>query len=192
MGSGDLGAFKASYVDIKAQPNTWAVPNGYFRVWVNANDNNELYARDQLGNNTKITNGGALATGNAQYLWDWFENGSGGIIPEFSAVRLIQGTANDGKLALCDSDVITEDNFLGLVVDGSIAAGGTGKVIYAGKVINAVQGLGLDSMTCMYMSNVPGQITTVRPSFQTDTIFEIGFTKGDDLYLRPRLRSEFG
>lgn len=187
--SGELGSVTVSYVDIKGRPSSWDVPSGYFRLWVNSNDNNNLYARDQLGNNIQISDNGALATGNAQYMWDFFENGIGVTIPNYSAVRLLQGGANDGKIALSDNDAINEDNFLGLVYGGAIGAGQTGTVIYGGKVPNAVQGLGLDSNTIIYMSSTPGVFTSTPPGFAVATVFQIGFTKGDDIYLRPRLLS---
>jgi hypothetical protein len=190
--AGELASFRTSFVEILAQPSLANAPSGRIRVWCNSSDNNNLYAQDEVGSNTQITNGGALATGNAQYLWDWFVNSMGITIPNYSAVTLVQGGGNDGKIMLADADDITKDTFLGIVWGGSIAPGGTGKVIYAGKVPGAVTSLGYSSNTIVYMSASPGVFTNVAPSFISNTVFVIGFTKGDDLYLRPEERSDLG
>lgn len=190
--SGELGSLKSSYVDLVAISSAGTPPVNRVRMWVNSLDNNNLYTSDEIGNETIIVEEGSLAQGNAQYIWDWFENGQPSFIPNYSVVRLIQGGVDDGKLALSDNDSIAEDNFLGIVYGGSIPAGELGKVIYNGKVPGAVAGLGLPSNTTMYMSATPGLMTEIRPSFISGTIFELGITKGDDLYLRPAVRSELG
>ncbi len=192
--SGELASIKVAFLDVEGRPSAGiGLPAvGYQRVWCNSTDSSNLYALDAAGNNVQITKDGGLAVGNVQYMWDWFENGVGVTIPAYSVVRLLSGGITDGKLALSDSDEISQDSFLGIVYGGDILAGQLGKVIYSGKVPGAVAGLSLPSMTTIYMSNVPGTYTHVTPSFLTDTLFMIGFTKGDDLYLRPTTLSELG
>lgn len=187
--AGERGAINVSYLEVESRA---LVPNarpGHLIIWTDSLDSNSLYSRDEAGNDVQIVNQAQLTVGNSIYLWDWFPNNSGIDIPEFSAVRIIQGGVNDGSLALSDADEISEDSFLGLTIGGTILNGSTGKVIYNGKVPGAVAGLGLPSMTCIYMDNVPGQWTSIAPDFLTNAIFQIGFTRGDDLYLRPIMRS---
>lgn len=186
-----FGSFKASFVELEPQIDAPTPPLGKVRLWVNNSDGN-IYGIDAAGNNIQMTQEGSVATGNAQYIWDWFYNGTLSTIVNFSVVRLISGGVNDGKLALSDSDEITEDSFLGITYDGDIAAGERGKVIFCGKVPGAVAGRGYNSNTTIYMSAVPGVWTHIIPDFRTNAIFKLGFTKGDDLFIRPALISDLG
>lgn len=188
--SGEKGSFKGAYFDIVGGASVPTPASGALRLWANSNDSNNFYAKDEAGNEIQITSGGSLVTGNAQYLWDWFYNQTGVTIPNYSVVRLVSTGPLDGTLALSDNDVTTADTFLGIVWGGAIAHGSQGKVIYSGKVPGAVTGLGLPSMTTIYMSNVPGQFTASAPNFLVSSIFILGFTKGNDLYLRPENPSD--
>jgi len=186
--SGERGAINVSYVMFNSQNKTAIVDPNEIQLFTDSGNN--LSVHDHAGDTVKIVDQPTLSVGNPPTLLiDSFLNNSGSTIPNYAAVRLIQGGAQDGTLALSDADEINEDTFLGLVYGGAIGNGVVGGVIYSGKVPNAVAGLGLPSMTKIYMSNIPGEWTSTIPDFFTNTVFQIGFTRGDDIYLRPVLKS---